>query len=125
MTAQPDQLPATPSTPTPSQRVSRPRRAYSYGYSRGSAIYDRGQLWVENQDPASRKGATIGWVRRFQAADGQLYAVLLTAYFFLTVIPLLLVETSYLYSDPGALARRVEHRLGLQEGALPASSTRY
>jgi len=93
---------------------SRTRRAYTSAYGRGAAVYDRGRLWIENQDPASRKGATIGWVRRYQAADGQLYAVLLAAYFFLTVIPLLLVYSSYLYSDPEALAKRVEHRLGLE-----------
>jgi uncharacterized BrkB/YihY/UPF0761 family membrane protein len=96
-----------------SQRLSRTRRAYSSAYSRGTAIYERGALWIENQDPSSRKGATIGWVRRYQAADGQLYAVLLAAYFFLTVIPLLLIETSYVYNDPEALAIRIEHRLGL------------
>jgi uncharacterized BrkB/YihY/UPF0761 family membrane protein len=86
---------------------------YSSAYTRGTEIYDRGRLWIENQDPSSRKGATIGWVRRYQAADGQLYAVLLTAYFFLTVVPLLLLEASYLYSDPTALAQRLEGRLGL------------
>ena len=48
---------------------------------------ERGRLWIENQAPDSRKGATIGWVRRYQAADGQLYAVLLSAYFILTMLP--------------------------------------
>ena len=90
------------------------RRAYGSAKTRGTAAYERGRLWIENQDPASRKGATIGWVRRYQAADGQLYAVLLSAYVFLTVLPLLLVYSSYLYSDPDALAHRVEHRLGLE-----------
>jgi membrane protein len=66
-----------------------------------------------NRDPASHSGAAIGWVRRYQAADGQLYAVLLSAYLFLTVLPAMLVEASYLYSDPTALADRTEHRLGL------------
>jgi len=91
-----------------------PSRAYASAYARGNAVYGHGRLWIENQDPASRKGATIGWVRRYQAADGQLYAVLLGAYFFLTMLPLLLVETSYVYSDPKALAHRLEHRLRLQ-----------
>jgi len=31
-----------------------------------------GRRWIENQAPDSRKGATIGWLRRYQAADGQL-----------------------------------------------------
>src|SRR5262249_48062245 len=48
------------------------------------------------------------------AADGQLYAVLLAAYVFLTVLPLLLIETSYVYDDPTALATRIERRLHLQ-----------
>jgi membrane protein len=89
-------------------------RLYDSAYSRGTEAYDRGRLWIENQDPASRKGATIGWVRRYQAADGQLYAVLLAAYFFLTIVPLLLVESSYIYNDPHALSHRVEQRLGLE-----------
>jgi uncharacterized BrkB/YihY/UPF0761 family membrane protein len=81
--------------------------------SRGAAITDRGRLWIENQDPTSRRGASIGWVRRYQAADGQLYAVLLSAYVFLTVLPLMLVEVSYVYANPAALADHVVHRLGL------------
>ena len=76
-------------------------------------VADRGRLWIENQDPASRRGATVGWVRRYQAADGQLYAVLLSAYVLLTVLPVTLVEASYIYSNPAALADRAAHRLGL------------
>ena len=81
--------------------------------ARGTAVAARGRLWIENQAPDSRKGATIGWFRRYQAADGQLYAVLLSAYFFVTVLPVMLVAGSYLYSDPNALADRVEGRLHL------------
>ena len=92
----------------------RPPRAYDWAVARGTRVYDRGQLWIENQPPHSRKGATIGWVRRYQAADGQLYAVLLTAYIFLTVVPMALLSASYLYSNPLALAHRLEHRLGLE-----------
>src|SRR5262249_25600811 len=103
-----------PESPTPAVReASRPRRVYDSAYRKGTAAYDQGRLWIENQPTDSRKGATIGWVRRYQAADGQLYAVLLTAYFFLTVVPLLLLEGSYVYNDPTALAHRVEHRLNL------------
>ena len=83
------------------------------GRHEGHGEYERGTLWIENQDPASRKGATIGWVRRYQAADGQLYAVLLAAYLFLTLLPAFLVESSYMFSDPSAFSTRVEHRLGL------------
>jgi membrane protein len=95
------------------QRSIPGRQAYDAAKTRGTAAYERGRLWIENQDPASRKGATIGWVRRYQAADGQLYAVLLAAYLFLTVIPLLLVYSSYLYRDPHALAKRIEMRMSL------------
>jgi membrane protein len=102
---------AEPASPSGS---SRPRRLYDSAYGRGTAVYDHGRLWIENQDPASRKGATIGWVRRYQAADGQLFAVLLAAYFFLTVLPLLILESSYIYGDPHALSHRLEQRLGLK-----------
>jgi membrane protein len=92
-------------------------------YTRGNAVYEHGRLWIENQEPDSRKGATIGWFRRYQAADGQLYAVLLSAYFFLTVIPVLLVAASYVYSDPTALADRLERRLGLHGQTADLFST--
>ena len=95
---------------TPAPRV---RRVVGAAQARGTGVADRGRLWIENQDPASRRGATIGWWRRYQAADGQLYAVLLSAYFFLTVLPVTLVEASYVYANPAALADHVSHRLGL------------
>ena len=96
--------------PAPKSRV--PARAQRAA-ARGTAVAERGRLWIENQAPDSRKGATIGWFRRYQAADGQLYAVLLSAYFLVTVLPVMLVAGSYLYSDPHALADRAEHRLRL------------
>jgi membrane protein len=82
-------------------------------YARAKGTAERGQLWVERQDPASSSGVTIGWFRRYAAADGQLYAVLLTAYLFLTVLPAALVIDSYLDSNPNSLADHVIHRLGL------------
>ncbi len=81
--------------------------------TKGAAVTERGRLWIENQPPDSRKGATVGWVRRYQAADGQLYAVLLSAYVLLTMVPVILVAASYIYKDPTALAHRIEHRLRL------------
>jgi uncharacterized BrkB/YihY/UPF0761 family membrane protein len=101
------------SAPRPTGDRSRIHRTYSSAQTRGVAVAERGRLWIENQEPATRKGATVGWVRRYQAADGQLYAVLLAAYFFLTLLPLLLIESSYVYNDPLAFAHRVEHRLRL------------
>ena len=82
--------------------------------AKGAAVAERGRLWIENQPPDSRKGATIGWVRRYQASSGQLFAVLLSAYLLLTLIPVFLVTASYAYKDPTALADRIEHRLRLK-----------
>jgi membrane protein len=98
---------------------SRAQRAVA----RGTDVYSRGRLWIENQAPDSRKGATIGWFRRYQAADGQLYAVLLSAYFLVTVLPVMLVAGSYLYSDPHALADHAEHRLRLHGATATLFST--
>jgi membrane protein len=106
--------------PAPKPRV--PARAQR-AVARGTAVAERGRLWIENQAPDSRKGATIGWVRRYQAADGQLYAVLLSAYFFVTMLPVMLVAASYIYSDPTALADRIEHRLGLHGTTAALFST--
>ena len=92
-------------------------------FPRGAAAAQGGRLWIENQAPDSRKGATIGWVRRYQAADGQLYAVLLSAYLFLTPLPVLLVAASYVYSDPTALAERTEQRLHLHGATAHLFST--
>ena len=82
-------------------------------WARGTAAADRGLGWVEGQDPASRKGAAVGWFRRYQAADGQLFALLLTANLFVTVLPVMLVVSSYLDRDPTAMADRTIRRLGL------------
>jgi membrane protein len=80
---------------------------------RAKGTAERSRLWVENADPASRTGTTVGWFRRYLAADGQLYAVLLTSYLFLTVLPAALVLNSYIDTDPNALANHVIKRLGL------------
>ena len=106
--------------PAPKSRV--PARAQR-AVARGTAVAERGRLWIENQAPDSRKGATIGWVRRYQAADGQLYAVLLSAYFFVTMLPVLLVAASYIYSDPTALSDRIERRLRLHGTTADLFST--
>ena len=114
-----DQSMPEPPPAKPSRVPARARHTYDWGAEKAR----RGQLWIANQEPASRKGATIGWVRRYQAADGQLYALLLSAYFFLTMIPVLLVTASYAYHDPSALAHRVEHRLGLRGQTADLFST--
>jgi membrane protein len=92
---------------------ARVRKTAAGGWARGNAVYGHGKEWVEGQDPASRKGATMGWFRRYRAANGQLYAVLLTAYVFITVLPATLVIATYVDNDPAGLADRVVHRLNL------------
>jgi membrane protein len=89
------------------------RRPGARLWNRGNAVVDRGRAWVEGQDPVSRKGAAVTWVRRYRLADGQLYALLITAYMFMTLLPALLVLSSYVESDPNALADHVTRRLGL------------
>ena len=102
-----------PNSDAKPQRLARSKRVYGSAQQRGTHYVTRGKFWVESRDPASVDGAAIGWFKRYRAADGQLYAVLLSAYFFLTLVPLLIVETSYAYKDPDALASRLGHRLHL------------
>jgi membrane protein len=109
----------TAGSPQRGHLPARARRAYGLG----TAVAERGRLWIENQAPESRKGATISWVRRYQAADGQLYAVLLSAYFFLTILPVMLVASSFLYNDPNALADRIDGRLHLHGTTADLFST--
>jgi membrane protein len=56
----------------------------------------------------------INWVRRYREADGQLYAVLLTAYVFVTLLPVAIVMETYVYGDPTALADHLVTRLSLR-----------
>ena len=106
-----------PTEPIPGGDGSRPSHIPArarLAASKGAVVVERGRLWIENQPPDSRKGATIGWVRRYQASDGQLFAVLLSAYLLLTIVPVFLVTASYAYKNPTALADRIEHRLRLK-----------
>ena len=80
---------------------------------RAKGTADRTKNWVESQDPTTSPGVTVGWFRRYIAADGQIYAVLLTSYLFLTVLPASLVIDSYLDTNPNALSDHVIKRLGL------------
>lgn len=78
-----------------------------------SGLTERGQRWAEAQDPSTRRGVGTHWVRRYRQADGQLYAVLLAAYFFLTVLPVTVVQASYVSGNPDAFAARISRRLEL------------
>jgi membrane protein len=98
------------------QRPGRFRSATAKGvavYDRGTAVYGRGKGWVDAQDPATRKGATIGWYRRFRESDGGLFGVLLTAYLFVTAFPAAVVMMSYVYSDATVAGDRLVNRLSL------------
>ena len=90
--------------------------------TRVTVAADRGRDWVERQEPGTRKGATIGWFRRYRDADGQLYAVLLTAYIFISVLPVAVVMESSLAADPKALADHLVRRFSLTGAA--ATTTR-
>lgn len=74
---------------------------------------ERGRLWAERQDPASRKGVAIDAWRRYRAVDGPLQSALLSLYVLIAVIPALLVLEEYLDPDPGALARHLVHHYEL------------
>jgi hypothetical protein len=82
-------------------------------WAKGSAVAVRSRGWLDRQDPATRRGATIGCYRRFRESDGGLFVVLLTAYFFVTAIPAGVVMMSYVYNDPTELADRLVSRLDL------------
>jgi uncharacterized BrkB/YihY/UPF0761 family membrane protein len=78
-----------------------------------TGLAERGQRWAAAQDPATRRGVGTHWVRRYREADGQLYAVLLAAYVFLTVLPVGVVQATYISGNPDAFANRLTGRLEL------------
>src|SRR5262249_57665770 len=67
------------------------------------AVSSRGREWVNRQEPGSLPGVAIGAWRRYQAVDGPLQSLLLTAYVLIAVVPALLVMEEYLDSNPAAL----------------------
>ena len=78
-----------------------------------SAVSARGTRWVEQQEATSRRGATIGVARLYKSADMPLYAMLFTAYAFVTVIPATIALASSIYDDPAKIADRLVARLHL------------
>jgi membrane protein len=79
---------------------------------RVSAVSDRAQTWVEQQDPSSRKGVAIEAWRRYRAVDGPLQSALLSLYMLVAVLPALLVIEEYFDAHPAALANRLVHHYG-------------
>ena len=78
-----------------------------------TAVSDRAQTWIEEQDPTSRKGVAIEAWRRYRTVDGPLQSALLSLYMLVAVLPALLVIEEYFDSHPAALANRLVHHYGL------------
>jgi membrane protein len=81
--------------------------------SRVEAISQRGQAWVERQDPASPQGVAIGAWQHYRAIEGPLQSALLSLYVLVAVIPAVLVMEEYLEAHPAALANHLVHHYGL------------
>ena len=84
-------------------------RGVSRARSRVESISQRGREWVNRQDPGSKRGVLIGAWERYQAVEGPLQSLLLTAYVVIAVLPALLVMEEYLDNNPGALTNHLVH----------------
>jgi membrane protein len=89
------------------------QRRHTAVRKRVGAVSDRAQTWIDEQDPASRKGVAIDAWRRYRAVDGPLQSALLSLYILVAVLPALLVIEEYFDSHPAALANRLVHHYGL------------
>jgi hypothetical protein len=58
------------------------------------------QAWAQRQEEHSRTGVALGWFGRYRQADGQQFALLLAAYFFVTLLPAVIAVATYTDSDP-------------------------
>jgi uncharacterized BrkB/YihY/UPF0761 family membrane protein len=81
--------------------------------ARLGAASQRGQDWVERQDPGSRRGVAIGAWRRYRAVEGPLQTALLSLYILVAVLPAVLVMEEYLDPHPNSLANSLVHHYGL------------
>jgi membrane protein len=81
--------------------------------ARAAAVAERGQAWVERQDPGSPAGVGINAWRHYRAVDGPLQSALLSLYILVAVLPALLVMEEYLDAQPNALAHRLTHHYNL------------
>jgi uncharacterized BrkB/YihY/UPF0761 family membrane protein len=88
-------------------------RAVSRARAKLGAASQRGQEWVERQDPGSRRGVAIGAWRRYRAVEGPLQTALLSIYILTAVLPALLVMEAYLDPHPNSLAQKLVHHFHL------------
>lgn len=77
------------------------------------AVSQRGQAWVDRQQPGSRSGVAIGAWRAYREVDGPLQTALLSIYVLVAVLPALLVLEAYLDAHPDSLARKLVHHFHL------------
>jgi membrane protein len=88
-------------------------RSISKARAKLGAASQRGQEWVDRQDPGSRRGVAIGAWRRYRAVDGPLQTALLSLYILVAVLPALLVMEEYLDPHPNSLANSIVHHYRL------------
>jgi membrane protein len=88
-------------------------RSVSRARAKLGAASQRGQEWVDRQDPGSRRGVAIGAWRRYRAVDGPLQTALLSLYILVAVVPALLVMEEYLDPHPNSLANSLVHHYRL------------
>ena len=88
------------------------RRVSSVRAKLGTAS-QRGQEWVDRQDPSSGRGVAIGAWRRYRVVEGPLQTALLSLYILVAVLPALLVMEEYLDPHPNSLANSLVHHYRL------------
>ncbi len=93
--------------------MARGRRAVSKARAGVGAASQRGQEWVDRQDPGSRRGVAIGAWRRYRVVEGPLQTALLSIYVLTAVLPALLVMEAYLDPHPNSLAHKLVHNFHL------------
>ena len=93
------------------------RRAVRDAGARIAGAAERPRAWIEEADPASRRGLAVSWWRSYRGIDGPLQSLLLTVYIFLAVVPAVLVLAEYAQRKPSALADHLVSRYHLTGSA--------
>ena len=88
-------------------------RPVSKARAKLGAASQRGQEWVDRQDPGSSRGVAIGVWRRYRTVEGPLQTALLSIYILVAVVPALLVMEDYLDPHPNSLANSLVHHYRL------------